>query len=60
MVNLFDIMRNAEHGAALHNMARRFSLSPADTQHALDALLPLRSASKKPFMIPPPLRSCSG
>ena len=40
MVNLFDIMRNAEHGAALHNMSRRFSLSPADTQKAVDALLP--------------------
>lgn len=40
MVNLFDIMRNAQAGAGLQNLSRQFGLTPADTQRALDVLLP--------------------
>lgn len=40
MVNLFEIMRSAQGGEALANMSRHFGLGPADTQRALEALLP--------------------
>jgi hypothetical protein len=45
MVNLFDIMRNAQAGAGLQNLSRQFGLSPVDTQRALDVLLPAFSLS---------------
>jgi hypothetical protein len=40
MVNLFDIMRNAQGGEGLNNLSRRFGLSFGDTQRAVEALLP--------------------
>jgi hypothetical protein len=40
MVTLFDIMRNAQSGRGLDNLSHQFGLSPADTQRAVEALLP--------------------
>lgn len=40
MVNLFDIMRQAQSGSALDNLSRQFGLSGPQTQRALEALLP--------------------
>ncbi|MDB5592612.1 DUF937 domain-containing protein [Enterovirga sp.] len=40
MVNLFDIMRQAQHGAALDQLSRQFGLNSNETQRALEALLP--------------------
>lgn len=40
MVNLLDIMRQAQQGAGMDNMARQFGLSLADAQHAVETLLP--------------------
>jgi len=40
LFNLFDIMRNAQSGAAFDNLGRQFGLSPQDTQRAVEALLP--------------------
>ena len=40
MVNLLDIMRQAQQGAGMNNMARQFGLSPADAQRAVETLLP--------------------
>lgn len=40
MVTLFDIMRNAQSGRAFDNLSRQFGLTPADTQRAVEALLP--------------------
>lgn len=40
MVNLFEIMRQAQSGSAIDNMARQFGLSGEQTQRALEALLP--------------------
>lgn len=40
MVNLLDIMRQAQHGAGMDNMARQFGLSLADAQRAVETLLP--------------------
>lgn len=40
MVNLFEIMRQAQSGSAMDNMARQFGLSVEQTQRALEALLP--------------------
>jgi hypothetical protein len=40
MVTLFDIMRNAQSGRGFDNLSRQFGLSPADTQRAVEALLP--------------------
>lgn len=40
MFNLFEMMRNAQGGAAFDNMARQFGLSPQDAQRAVEALLP--------------------
>jgi hypothetical protein len=44
MVNLFDIMRNAQSGAGVQNLSRQFGLTGPDTQRALEALLPAFSA----------------
>jgi hypothetical protein len=38
--NLFDIMRNAQGGAAVDSMARQFGLTVEQTQRAMEALLP--------------------
>lgn len=40
MVNLLDIMRQAQQGAGMDNMARQFGLSLADAQRAVETLLP--------------------
>lgn len=40
MVNLLDIMRQAQQGAGMDNMARQFGLSVADAQRAVETLLP--------------------
>ena len=40
MVNLFEIMRQAQSGAALPALSRQFGLDGADMQRAVDALLP--------------------
>lgn len=40
MVNLLDIMRQAQHGAGMDNMARQFGLSLAEAQRAVETLLP--------------------
>lgn len=40
MVNLLDIMRQAQHGAGMDNMARQFGLSLGDAQRAVETLLP--------------------
>jgi hypothetical protein len=58
MVNLFDIMQTAQSGAAVTNMSRQFGLSPADTQRAVEALLPafsmgLHRAAQNPAMLAP-------
>ena len=41
MVNLFDIMRQAQSGAAMANLSRQFGLSAEQTQRALEAILPV-------------------
>lgn len=40
MFNWFDLMRQAQGGAAFDNMARQFGLSPEQVQRATAALLP--------------------
>jgi len=40
MFNLFDLMRAAQGGAAMENMARQFGLSVDQTRRALEALMP--------------------
>ena len=38
--NVFDLMRQAQGGAAFDTMARQFGLNPDQTQRAMAALLP--------------------
>jgi hypothetical protein len=40
MFNLLDLMRAAQGGAAMNNMARQFGVSAEQTQRALEALMP--------------------
>jgi hypothetical protein len=40
MMNLFEMMTQAQGGNAMSNMAQQFGLSPAQTQSAMEALLP--------------------
>lgn len=40
MVHLFDIMKQAQSGAAMDNIGRQFGLSIEQTQRAVEALLP--------------------
>ena len=40
MLNWFDLMRQAQGGAAMENMARQFGLSPQQTQAAMAAAMP--------------------
>lgn len=40
MMNLFEMMSQAQGGNAMSNMARQFGLSPEQTQSAMSALLP--------------------
>jgi hypothetical protein len=40
MINWFDLMRQAQGGAGLDNMARQFGLSPEQAQLAVGALMP--------------------
>jgi hypothetical protein len=40
MFNLFDVLRDAQGGEAIDNLARQFNLTPEQTQRAIDALLP--------------------
>ncbi len=53
MLNFIDIMRAAQGGQAIENMARRFGLNPEQTRHAVAALLPafamgLQQAAARP------------
>lgn len=53
MMNLYQIMANAQGGSAYDNMARQFGLSPEQAQSAVQALLPafsvgLNRASQSP------------
>jgi hypothetical protein len=43
MVNLFDIVRQAQSGSAMDNLGRQFGLSFEQTQRAMEALLPALS-----------------
>jgi hypothetical protein len=40
MFNLFDVIRDAQGGEAVDNIARQFNLTPEQAQRAIDALLP--------------------
>ena len=40
MMNLFEMMQQAQNGQAMQNIARQYGLSPQQTQAAIDALLP--------------------
>ena len=40
MINFLDMMRHAQGGAAIDNMARQFGLSSSETQRAMAALMP--------------------
>jgi hypothetical protein len=40
MMNLFDMMTQAQGGNAVNNMARQFGLQPEQAQSAMEALLP--------------------
>ena len=40
MVNLFDIVRQAQRGSGLDGLARQFGLGPVQVQSAVEALLP--------------------
>jgi hypothetical protein len=40
MINWFDLMRQAQGGAAMENFARQFGLSPEQTNAAMAALMP--------------------
>jgi hypothetical protein len=40
MMNLFDMMMQAQNGNAVNNMARQFGLQPDQAQSAMEALLP--------------------
>jgi len=40
MVNWFDLMRQAQGGAGIENLARQFGLSPQQTNAALAAMMP--------------------
>lgn len=53
MMNLYQIMANAQGGSAYDNIARQFGISPEQTQTAVQALLPafslgLNRASQSP------------
>jgi hypothetical protein len=53
MFNFIDIMRAAQGGQAIANMAQQFGLTPDQTRHAVAALLPafamgLQQASSRP------------
>lgn len=53
MFNFIDIMRAAQGGQAIENMARQFGLTPDQTRHAVAALLPafamgLHQAASRP------------
>jgi hypothetical protein len=47
MVNLFDIMQAAQGGQAFENLAKQFNLSIAQSQAAVEALLPAFSLGLK-------------
>ena len=40
MFDLFDILRGAQGGAAIDNVARHFGLAPAQVERAMQALMP--------------------
>src|SRR6478609_2998233 len=40
MINLFEMMQNAQGGQAVDNLARQFGLTPNQSEAAVDALLP--------------------
>ncbi|MGL5116614.1 MAG: DUF937 domain-containing protein [Beijerinckiaceae bacterium] len=43
MMNLFDMMTQAQGGNAMQNLARQYGLSPEQTQSAIESLLPAMS-----------------
>jgi hypothetical protein len=47
MVNLYDILQSAQGGQAMENLAKQFGLSIAQTQQAVEALLPAFSMGLK-------------
>ena len=47
MVNLFEILQNAQGGQAMENLARQFNLTQQQTQDAVEALLPAFSMGLK-------------
>jgi hypothetical protein len=47
MLNLFEILQNAQGGQAIGNLAQQYGLSQQQTQAALDALLPAFSMGLK-------------
>lgn len=47
MMNLFEMMQQAQNGTAQRNIAQQFGLTPEQAQQALEALLPAFSASLK-------------
>ncbi len=55
MVNLFDIVRQAQSGSAMDNLSRQFGLNPDQTQRAMEALLPAFSLGFQRSMANPSL-----
>src|SRR4051794_9318185 len=47
MLNLFEILQNAQGGQLIANLARQFDLSQQQAQAALDAMLPAFSIGLK-------------
>ena len=47
MNTLYDIFQNAQNGAAQQNLARQFGLTQAQTEKAIEALMPAFSAGLK-------------
>ena len=47
MVNLYDILQSAQGGQAMDNLAKQFGLTAAQTQEAIEALLPAFSMGLK-------------
>jgi hypothetical protein len=55
LVNLFDIVRQAQSGSAMDNLSRQFGLDPDQTQRAMEALLPAFSLGLQRSMANPNL-----
>jgi hypothetical protein len=55
LVNLFDIVQQAQSGLAMENFSRQFGLNPDQTKRAVDALLPAFSLGFQRSMTNPSL-----